>query len=135
MHKSPFQNPRESRQLYVSCHNGRSSVRYDPTISLVSYFVLFVQGRAHQVLQESNLPIFETGCVGHPFHHSPVPNNVSIILNKDIGQRPLSEVTEGDPQTDGCNDVPHRIFDMHCHLGPSVGPDALKVKELFGTAT
>ena len=102
---------------------------------LIIVLLLFLRGLAHQVLQESHPPIFETGFLGHPFHPTPVPNNLCIILNKDIGQRPLSEVREGDPQRDGCNNVPRRIFDIHCHfLGPSVGHDALKVKQLVSTA-
>ena len=49
-------------------------------------------------------------------------------VKKDIGQRPLSEVSEYDPQKVGCNNVPHRISDMHCHIIlPSVGHDVLKV--------
>ena len=87
------------------------------------------------MLHESSLPRLETGCVGHPFHPTPAPDNLSIVLNKDIGQPPLGAVREDDPQKEDCTNVPKPIFDMHCHIIlPSVGHDALKVKQLVSTA-
>ena len=87
------------------------------------------------MLHQSYLPLLQTGCVGHPFPPTPVHNNLSIILHKDVGHGPLSEVREGDPQRDGCNHAPKWICDMHRHLFlRSVGHDALKVKQLVTMA-
>ena len=40
VHKSSFKNDTESRQLYASCHRGRSMVRYGPTLLLSTVLLL-----------------------------------------------------------------------------------------------
>ena len=71
---------------------------------------------------------------GLPLPVPPVPHPLSIVLNKNIGQRPLGDVKEDDPQKLGFHNVPQRIFHMHCNIIlPSFGHDALKFQQLVNT--
>ena len=70
--KSPFKNRTESKQLYASCHKGRSIVRYNPTELVL---LLFEEGLSRQVLEESVLPRLEVGCVGYPYQSHQSPTN------------------------------------------------------------
>ena len=109
-------------------------MRYNPIMSFSMCFCFSFRGLATKWCT-SLTSLFEIGCVGDSFHSDPAPNNLSIILHKDIGQGPLSKVRGGDPQRDECNNVPQWISDMHCHfLGPSVGHGALKVKQMVSMA-
>ena len=132
---SAHKNGRESRQVYASCHKGRWIVRYVPTVGLILELLLVVEGLSHQVLDESLLPQVKLGCVGYPHQPPPVPRILSIVLNQNVRERPFGEVRQDDPQKAGFHNIPLCILDKNGHLIlPSVGHDALKVKELIHTA-
>ena len=60
------------------------------------------------MLHQCDLSWLQTGCVGHPFQPTPVTNILCVILHKDIGKGPLSEVTEGHPKGMGVLMFPSR---------------------------
>ena len=87
--------PNPSSCMCPTTRAGRSCGTTLYVLNLVR--LLFEEGLSRQRLEESVLPRLEFGCVGHPLHSPPVANNLSIVLNKDIGQRPLGEIREDDP--------------------------------------
>ena len=84
-------------------------VRYDPTVSLSMYFYFACRGLATRWCTS-----LTSHCCRHVVwatlsipHQPPTTCPSSPIME----QGPVSEVREGDPQRDGCNNVPQRISD------------------------
>ena len=84
--KYPFKNPRGIHTALSVLPQRKVDCAVRPYCVLITLVLLLLQGLGQQMLHKSDLPIFETGCVGHPFHPTPAPNKLSIILHKDIGQ-------------------------------------------------
>ena len=108
------------------------AVQQDCVLNLV--LLLFEQGLSRQVLEESVVSRLElVVCV--TLSIPPQSPTTCVSSSTRTYGCPLGDITEDDPQKAGFHNVPQWILHMHCHIIlPSVGQDALKVKQLVSTA-